>query len=61
MDIFDVLTAISKRKGEFMQAGMDGNEALTKAESQVSEHYNIRLLDIKKLGGRNSIVVNRQI
>jgi len=51
MDIFDVLTAISKRKLEFIHAGMDGNEALIKAEFDVSEDYNIQLLDIKKLVG----------
>ena len=34
-----------------MQAGMDGNEALIRAEFQVSDDYNIRLLDIKKLVG----------
>jgi hypothetical protein len=51
MDIFDVLTAISKRKLEFMHAGMDGSEALTKAEFEVSKDYNIQLLDIKKLVG----------
>ena len=51
MDIFDVLTAISKRKMEFMHAGMDGNEALIKAEFRISDEYHIPLLDIKKLGG----------
>ncbi len=51
MDIFDVLTAISKKKLEFIHAGMDGNEALIKAEFDVSEDYNIQLVDIKKLVG----------
>ncbi|MCX9010095.1 MAG: hypothetical protein OIN66_03130 [Candidatus Methanoperedens sp.] len=51
MDIFDVLTAISKSKMEFMHAGMDENEALVKAEFHVSEDYHIQLLDIKTLVG----------
>ena len=51
MDIFDVLTAISKRKMEFMHAGMDENEALIKAEFDVSRNYHIQLLDIKNLVG----------
>ncbi len=37
MDIFDVLTAISKRKMAFMHAGINENEALTKAEIQYTE------------------------
>jgi len=49
MDIFEVLTAISKRKKEFIHAGMDENEALVKAEFRVSEDYHIQLLDIKKI------------
>ncbi len=51
MDIFDVLTAISKRKMAFMHAGMKENEALIKAEFDVSKDYHILLLDIKKLVG----------
>jgi len=51
MDIFDVLTAISKRKMAFMHAGVDENEALTKAEFDVSNDYHISLLDIEKLVG----------
>jgi hypothetical protein len=35
---------------EFMHAGMDENEALIKAEFDVSKDYHIPLLDIKKLG-----------
>jgi hypothetical protein len=50
MDIFDVLTAILKKKIEFMHKGMDENEALIKAEFDVSKDYHIQLLDIKKLG-----------
>lgn len=51
MDIFDVLTAILKRKMEFMRAGMNENEALIKAEFDVSKNYQIQLLDIKNLVG----------
>ncbi|MCZ7399813.1 MAG: hypothetical protein O8C62_09100 [Candidatus Methanoperedens sp.] len=51
MDIFDVLTAISKRKMAFMHAGVDENEALIKAEFDVSKDYHISLLDIEKLVG----------
>ncbi len=38
MDIFDVLTAISKRKMAFMHVGVNENEALIKAEFYVSSH-----------------------
>ena len=51
MDIFDVLTAISKRKMAFMHAGVNENEALIKAEFDVSKDYHIPLLDIEKLVG----------
>ncbi|VVB53123.1 Uncharacterised protein [uncultured archaeon] len=51
MDIFEVLTAISKRKMAFMHAGVNENEALIKAEFFVSKDYHIPLLDIKKLLG----------
>ncbi len=49
MDIFEVLTAISKRKKAFMHSGINEQEALTKAELDVSEEYRISLFDIKKL------------
>ncbi len=49
MDIFDVLTAISKRKKAFMHSGINENEALVKAELEVSREYRISLFDIKKL------------
>ncbi len=55
MDIFDVLTAVSKRKMAFMHAGINENEALTKAELDTSKEYHIKLIDIKKLVGRDSI------
>ncbi len=49
MDIFEVLTAISKRKKEFMHSGVNENEAMIKAELDVSEDYHISLFDIRKL------------
>ncbi len=49
MDIFEVLTAISKRKKALMHSGIDEEEALIKAELEVSKEYNISLFDIKKL------------
>jgi hypothetical protein len=49
MDIFEVLTAISRRKKAFKQSGINENEALIKAELDVSGEYHISLFDIKKL------------
>ncbi len=49
MDIFDVLTAISKRKKVFTQSGINEHEAMIKAELDVSKEYHISLFDIKKL------------
>ncbi len=49
MDIFEVLSAISKRKKAFMHSGINENEALIKAELDVSKEYHISLFDIKKL------------
>ncbi len=49
MDIFDVLTAISNKKKTFMHSGINANEALMKAEFDVSNEYHIPLFDIKKL------------
>lgn len=51
MDIFYVLTAISKRKMAFMLTDMSENDALVKAEFEISNEYHIPLLDIKKLFG----------
>ena len=51
MDIFDVLTAISKRKMAFIQTDMNENDAQIKAEFEISKEYHIPLLDIKKIGG----------
>ena len=55
MDIFDVLTAISKKKMAFMQTDMSENDALVKAEFEISKEYHIPLLDIKKLFGMRFI------
>ncbi len=52
MDIFDVLSAILKRRIKFMDVGINENEALTKAEQDISEEYHISLSDIKKLVGQ---------
>ncbi len=49
MDIFEVLSAISKRKKAFMHSGINQHEALIKAELEVSKEYHISLFDIKKL------------
>ncbi len=49
MDIFEVLTAISKKKKAFTRSGMNENDALMKAELDVSKDYHISLFDIKKL------------
>ncbi len=49
MDIFDVLNAISKRKKALMHSGINEQEALVKAEIDVSKEYNISLFDIKRL------------
>ena len=49
MDIFEVLSAISKRKKAFMNSGTNEKEALINAEIDVSKEYHIRLFDIKKL------------
>ena len=51
MDIFDVLTAISKKKMAFMKANMNENKALIKAEVEISKEYHIPLVDIQKLLG----------
>ena len=49
MDIFEVLSAISKRKKAIMHSGVNEQEALIKAEFDVSKDYHISLFDIKKL------------
>ncbi len=49
MDIFEVLNAISKRKNAFMHSGLSEQEALKKAELDISKEYHISLFDIQKL------------
>jgi hypothetical protein len=49
MDTFEVLSAISKRKKAFMHSGINEQEALMKAEFDVSKEYHISLFDIRKL------------
>ena len=49
MDIFEVLSAISKRKNAFIHRGVNETKALIKAELEVSKEYHISLFDIKKL------------
>ena len=49
MDIFEVLSAISKRKKAIMHSGTSEHDALIKAELDVSKEYHISLFDIKKL------------
>jgi len=49
MDIFEVLSAISKRKKAFINSGINEHEALMKAEFDVSKEYHIPLFDIRKL------------
>jgi len=49
MDIFEVLTAISKRKKAFIHSGINENKALIKAKYDVSKEYHISLFDIQKL------------
>ncbi len=51
MDIFDVLSAISKRKKAFIHGGINEQEAMIKAELDVSNEYHIPLFDIKRLVG----------
>jgi hypothetical protein len=51
IDIFDILTAISKKKMAFIQTDMSENDALVKAEFEISKEYHIPLPDIKKLFG----------
>lgn len=49
MDIFDILTAISRRKKALMHNGIDEKKALIEAELDVSREYHIPIFDIKKL------------
>ena len=54
MDVFDVLAAISKKKTSYMHSGIKGNEALARAELDVSNEYHISLSDVKRLVEGNS-------
>lgn len=54
MDIFDVLSAISRKKDEFIRRGMNEHEALMRAMRDISVEYHIALLDIKKLAGERN-------
>ncbi len=49
MDIFDVLTAISKMRTKLVNLGLSEKKALMKAERVVSKEYNIPMPDIRKL------------
>jgi hypothetical protein len=51
MDIFDVLTAVSKIRNKLVTRGLNENKALIKAERVVSKEYHIPMLDIQKLVG----------
>lgn len=51
MDIFDVLSAISKRRTNLMDRGITAHKALLKAERVISKEYHIPLPDIQKLVG----------
>ncbi len=51
MDIFDVLSAVSKRRINLMKSGITQHKALIKAERVVSKEYHISLPDIQRLVG----------
>jgi hypothetical protein len=51
MDIFDVLTAISKMRTSLIQCGLNENKALIKAKRVVSKEYHIPMPDIQKIVG----------
>ncbi len=51
LDIFDVLSAISRIKINLMKSGLDAQKALIKAQKAVSKEYHIPLPDIRKLVG----------
>ncbi|MDL5503752.1 MAG: hypothetical protein QSU88_11100 [Candidatus Methanoperedens sp.] len=51
MDIFEVLSAVSKRRINLMNNGITKHKALIKAEKVVSKEYHISLPDIQKLVG----------
>lgn len=49
MDIFDVLKALSKRKVDLIDVGMNEKDALKNAVFDISNEYHIRMQDIRKL------------
>jgi hypothetical protein len=49
MDIFDVLKAISNRKVDLIENGMNEKVALKNARLNISSDYHIPLCDIIKL------------
>lgn len=51
MDIFDVLSAISKIRAHLMNRGINEQKALIKAKKVVSKEYHIPLPDIQKIIG----------
>ena len=51
MDIFEVLSAVSKRRTTLMDRGITEHKALLKAERVVSKEYHIPLPDIQRLVG----------
>ena len=51
MDIFDVLSAISKKNTNLVNRGINEQKALIKAQRVVSKEYHIPLPDIQKLVG----------
>jgi len=51
MDVFDVLSAISRTKKALMYSGVREREALKKAELATSIEYHISISDIKRLVG----------
>ena len=54
MDIFDVLSAISKRKTEFVKKGMAKTIASNRAKLAVSKEYHIPICDIRKICGMSN-------
>ena len=51
MDIFDVLSAISRKKDELIRKGVNEHDALIRAMNDISVEYHIPLFDIRKLVG----------
>ena len=51
MDIFDVLSEVSKSRINLMKRGITEHKALMKAQRVVSKEYHIPLPDIQKLVG----------